>query len=99
MSTKRKRKKKSAGTVSIGIIVLAFLAVMSVQIYQLKQKDDAKAAELEALQQELADETQRAEEIDALEEYMQTTQFIEDTAKSKLGLAYDNEIIFKEVEE
>jgi cell division protein DivIC len=30
---------------------------------------------------------------------MQTTQFIEDTAKSKLGLAYDNEIIFKEVEE
>jgi cell division protein DivIC len=99
MSTKRKRKKKSAGTVSIGIIVLAFLAVMSVQIYQLKQKDDAKAAELEALEQELAEETQRAEEIDALEEYMQTTQFIEDTAKSKLGLAYDNEIIFKEIEE
>jgi cell division protein DivIC len=99
MSTKRKRKKKSAGTVSIGIIVLAFLAVMSVQIYELKQKDDAKAAELEALEQELAEETQRADEIDALEEYMQTTQFIEDTAKSKLGLAYDNEIIFKEVEE
>jgi cell division protein DivIC len=99
MSTKRKRKKRSAGTVSIGIIVLAFLAVMSVQIYQLKQKDDAKAAELEALEQEYADETQRADEIDALEEYMQTTQFIEDTAKSKLGLAYDNEIIFKEVEE
>jgi cell division protein DivIC len=99
MSTKRKRKKKSAGTVSIGIIVLAFLAVMSVQIYELKQKDDAKAAELEALEQEYADETQRADEIDALEEYMQTTQFIEDTAKSKLGLAYDNEIIFKEVEE
>jgi cell division protein DivIC len=99
MSTKRKRKKKSAGTVSIGIIVLAFLAVMSVQIYELKQKDDAKAAELEALEQEYADETQRADEIDALEEYMQTTQFIEDTAKSKLGLAYDNEIIFKESEE
>jgi cell division protein DivIC len=99
MSTKRKKKKKSAGTVSIGIIVLAFLAVMSVQIYELKQKDDAKAAELEALEQELAEETQRADEIDALEEYMQTTQFIEDTAKSKLGLAYDNEIIFKEVEE
>jgi cell division protein DivIC len=99
MSTKRKRKKRSAGTVSIGIIVLAFLAVMSVQIYELKQKDDAKAAELEALEQEYAEETQRADEIDALEEYMQTTQFIEDTAKSKLGLAYDNEIIFKEVEE
>jgi cell division protein DivIC len=101
MSAKRKRKKKkrSAGTMSIGIIVLAFMAVMSVQIYRLKQKDDAKAAEVDALEQELAEETQRAEEIDELEAYMQTTQFIEDTAKSKLGLAYDNEIIFKEIEE
>jgi cell division protein DivIC len=101
MSAKRKKKKKkrSAGTMSIGIIVLAFMAVMSVQIYRLKQKDDAKAAEVDALEQELAEETQRAEEIDELEAYMQTTQFIEDTAKSKLGLAYDNEIIFKEIEE
>jgi cell division protein DivIC len=99
MSAKRKKKKRTAGTMSIGIIVLAFMAVMSVQIYRLKQKDDAKAAEVEALEQELAEETQRAEEIDALEAYMQTTQFIEDTAKSKLGLAYDNEIIFKESEE
>jgi cell division protein DivIC len=99
MSAKRKKKRRTAGTMSIGIIVLAFMAVMSVQIYRLKQKDDAKAAEVEALEQELAEETQRAEEIDALEAYMQTTQFIEDTAKSKLGLAYDNEIIFKEVEE
>jgi cell division protein DivIC len=99
MSAKRKKKRRTAGTMSIGIIVLAFMAVMSVQIYRLKQKDDAKAAEVEALEQELAEETQRAEEIDALEAYMQTTQFIEDTAKSKLGLAYDNEIIFKESEE
>jgi cell division protein DivIC len=99
MSAKRKKKKRSAGTMSIGIIVLAFMAVMSVQIYRLKQKDDAKAAEVDALEQELAEETQRAEEIDELEAYMQTTQFIEDTAKSKLGLAYDNEIIFKEIEE
>lgn len=99
MSAGRKKRRKNAGTTSIGIIVLAFLAVMSVQIYRLKQKDDAKAAEVEALMQEYAAETQRAEEIDALEAYMQTTQFIEDTAKSKLGLAYDNEIIFKESED
>lgn len=99
MRAGRKRRRKNAGTASVGIIVLAFLAVMSVQIYRLKQKDEEKAAEVEALRQEYAAETQRAEEIDALEAYMQTTQFIEDTAKSKLGLAYDNEIIFKESED
>lgn len=99
MSVKKKKRRRNAGTASIGIIVLAFLAVMSVQIYRLKQKDDAKAAQLEALRQEYEEETQRAEEISDLEAYMQTTQFIEDTAKSKLGLAYDNEIIFKESKE
>ncbi len=99
MSAGRKRKKKSAGTVSVGIIVLAFLVVLSVQIYRLKQKDDEKAARVEELLQEYAEETERAEEIDALEAYMQTTQFVEDMAKSKLGLAYENEIIFKESED
>lgn len=99
MSAKRKKRSRNTGTISIGIIVLVFLVVMAVQIYRVKQKDDAYAAEEEALMQQYEDETQRAAEIDDLEAYMQTMQFIEDTAKSKLGLAYDNEIIFKESEE
>ena len=46
----KKRRRKNAGTVSITIIVLAFLAVMAVQICKLKQKDSdyqAKEAELQ----------------------------------------------------
>ena len=35
-------------------------------------------------------------EIDDLETYMKSSQYIEDVAKSKLGLTYKNEIIFKE---
>ena len=36
---KKKRRRRSTGTVCISLIVVAFVAVMAVQIYQLKKKD------------------------------------------------------------
>ena len=98
MSSRRKNKR-NAGTVSIGIIVLAFLVIMSVQIVKLKQKVDIQNEQIEEWNEKLTAESERAEEIRQLEESMQDTQFIEDQAKSKLGLVYDNEIIFKEKED
>ena len=98
MSSRRK-KRRNAGTVSIGIIVLAFLAIMSVQIVKLKQKVDLQNEQIEEWNEKLAAESERGEEIKQLEESMQDTQFIEDQAKSKLGLVHDNEIIFKEKED
>ena len=68
----KRRAKRRGGTLSVSIIVIAFLVVMVVQVVQLKQKESTYAA------------------------HMQSDQYIEDIAKSKLGLAYDNEIIFKE---
>ena len=98
MSTIR-RKRRNGGTLAITIIVIAFLAVMSVQVYRLKQKDNVYAAKEADLLEQYEAETERAQEIDELSSYMQSTQYIEDMAKSKLGLAYENEIIFKERED
>lgn len=50
----------------------------------------------EQLEKRYTEESERAEEIENMQQYMQSDQYIEDIAKSKLGLAYDNEIIFKE---
>ncbi len=95
MSTRRRRQRKN-GAVSIAIIVLAFLIVMSVQIFKLKQKEAAYAAQEAELREAYEQETERAEEIESLADYVQSDQYIIDMAHSKLGLAYDNEIIFKE---
>ena len=92
----RKRRKRKNGAVSIAIIVLTFLAVMSIQIFKLKQKEAIYAAKEAELQETYELETERAEEIEALADYVQSDQYIIDMAHSKLGLAYDNEIIFKE---
>jgi cell division protein DivIC len=94
-----KRKHRSSGTVGITIIVLAFLAVMTVQIINIKAKDAEYEAKEEELQQQYAEETERASEIDDMETYMKSSEYIEDIAKSKLGLTYKNEIIFKEKED
>lgn len=98
MAPKKRKPKRNAGTFSIGIFVLLFLIVMAVQIYRVKQKNDAYAERLEELQTQYEEETQRAVDIDELEEYMKSDDYIEDTAKSKLGFAYENEIIFKETD-
>ena len=40
-------------------------------------------------------ETARTDEIKKLEEYKNTTEYVEEIAKDKLGLVYKDEIIFK----
>ena len=52
----------------------------------------AQEAELEA---QIEAEANRAEEIDELEKYVGTDEYVEDVAKEKLGLVYPNEILFE----
>ena len=80
----------------IGMIVIAFVAVMSVQIIRVYQKDQEYMQQEASLQKQLEEETARGEQLSSYETYTKSQQYVEDTAKSKLGLAYDNEIIFKE---
>lgn len=98
MAGARRRRKKNnrTGKLYIGMIVLAFVAVMSVQIVRVYQKDQEYISRQEELVQQLEDESERAEDLKEYEAYTKSQQYVEDTAKSKLGLAYDNEIIFKE---
>ena len=47
------------------------------------------------LQKQIKEEEQKAKEIEKLEEYVGTDEYIEDMAREKLGLVYEDEIIFK----
>lgn len=94
--SRQRRKSRRGGAVSVSLIVIVFLIVMAVQIVQLKDKETAYAKQKAEAQQQLDDEQTRSEEIQDLYQYMKSDEYIEDVAKSKLGLAYPNEIIFKE---
>lgn len=98
MREKRRKSGRNAGTVSIVFIVLVFLVVMSIQIFKLKEKDDLLREREENLEQQLAAEEERATELEELDLYTKTTEYIKDMA-NKLGLVFENEIIFKESDE
>lgn len=97
-ATKRRRKNQNnrAGKVCISMILIVFVAVMSIQIVKIYQKDQEYIKKQQQLEAQLEEETARQEELEAYQAYTQSQEYVEDVAKSKLGLAYDNEIIFKE---
>ncbi len=90
------RKANQTGKMCVTLIVLAMIGVMSVQIVNLYKKEQQFIAREELLQKQKEAELDRQKEMDEFEAYTQTQEFIEDTAKSKLGLVYKDEIIFKE---
>ena len=98
MAKKRRKNGKTSGTLSIIFIVLVFVVVMSIQIYKLKLKDDILAEREQNLMQQLTEEMQREEELKELDLYTRSMEYIKDMA-NKLGLVYENEIIFKESDE
>ena len=91
----KKTKKNQAGVGGIACIVVLLIAI-SIQIVNLYRKNveyAQKEAELNAVYQE---ETERRDELSDYEEYIGSKEYIENTARNKLGLIYDNEIIFRE---
>ena len=98
MRKKKRKKTHDPGTISIIVIVLIFLSVMSVQIYRLKQKEAIYAQREQNLLEQIADETQREEELEELNLYTKSMEYIKDMA-NKMGLVFENEIIFKESDE
>lgn len=98
MAGKRRKNGNNAGTVTIIFIVLVFVAVMSIQIYKLKEKDKLLAEREENLTQQLMEQMELAEELKELDLYTRSTEYIKDMAH-KLGLVFENEIIFKESDE
>ena len=62
---------------------------------QLKQKNQTYQNREAALEKQIADETERSKEIEDLETYTKTKKYVEDVAKEKLGLVYEDEILFK----
>ena len=44
---------------------------------------------------QIEEEEKRTQEIEELKKYMETKMFVEEIAKERLGLVYEDEILFK----
>ncbi len=91
-----RKKKNKTGRMSIACILMVLLLFMSVQIIKLYQKDQEYIAREADLTTQFEQETERSDQLSDYEKYIGSQEYVEDTAKSKLGMVYDHEIIFKE---
>ena len=90
-------KKKKKYHSYIFVLLVLFLMVTIVGIGMIKQRKILMRYEEQAasLQEEIRSEKERQKEIDSLEEYVKTDEYIKEVARETLGLIDPNEIIFK----
>ena len=96
------KKHRRTGTAKgSAVIVIVFIGVvlcivLLVNGFSLNQKILANETRVQELEELIAEENERTTEIEELEEYMQTDEYLEQEAKERLGFVKDGEIIFKE---
>lgn len=97
-STRRKNEQKLQNIKAMKIvatILLILTLALGINAYRILDKQNEYNKQIEALERQIESEQDRKNEIEDMKDYMSTREFIEETAKSKLGLVYKNEIIFR----
>jgi len=98
MATKTQRAMKRKKRMEFRLIVFTVLCLLLVASFgkiRLHQKNDAYRRQEEELLAQISEEEERTEEIEELRKYVQTKKYVEEVAKERLGLVYENEILFK----
>lgn len=91
----RKQNQNRFAVVLVALVLFMLIVVVDIRKDALKEKQAAYIARQEELQRKIDQEEARSAEIEEYEKYTQTQKYIEDMAKEKLGLVYEDEIVFK----
>jgi cell division protein DivIC len=90
-----KVRKKRTGIGVISFVILMLFGTIAYGKSGLQVKHDEDEIKIERLQAKLDEQAERAVDISNLKAYVQTKRYIEDIAREKLGLVYEDEIIFE----
>lgn len=92
----RRKNQNRFSMFLVSVVVVMILVVVALGSADLKEKNAAYEARIQALNEQIAAEEARAEEIEEFRKYTQTKQYAEEVAKEKLGMVHEGEIIFKQ---
>lgn len=92
---KRDRWSNRLAILGITVVVISLGVVVNLKSASMRKKDLEYQIREEALEQQVAKEQSRAEELEEYRVYVQTKQYIEEVAKQKLGLVKPDEILLK----
>lgn len=91
----RKKKQNRLGMFLVSTVVLMLLVVVAFKSMDLRQKQKSTEVRISELKSQIEQEDKRAEELAEFKKYTKTKKYAEEVAKDKLGLVYQNEILFK----
>lgn len=92
---KVKIKKSRNGIGTIVVVVLLICSIVSVKRFNLDAKRKTSEKSLEEVKNSINEEKEKTKDIKDYKTYVQTKKYIEDVAREKLGLVYEDEILFK----
>lgn len=90
----KKRQNRLSMVLSLTVVAAIILAV-SVRSVSLRKKLAEYNQNREQLQEQIAAEEKRSEQIDQYADYVQTDEYVEEVAHDKLGLVKEGEIVFR----
>lgn len=79
----------------VSMVVVVMMLVVVVNNRQLKTKLASYQEREKILTEQIENEKKRAEEILEFEKYTKTKKYIEEVAREKLGLVYEDEILIQ----
>ena len=91
----RERRIMKNTMLMILLVVCILFVALFIGGYRLNKKIDSALAHKADLEDQIRDEEIRREEIEELEEYMKTDEYIREVAREKLGLVDEGDIIFR----
>ena len=92
----RKRRQNRFGMFLVSLVVVMLLIVVAFNSIGLMAKKVSYQQKEAVLQEQIAVEQERAQEIEEFEKYTHTKKYIEEVAREKLGLVYEGEILFED---
>ncbi|MHB8131732.1 MAG: FtsB family cell division protein [Mobilitalea sp.] len=91
----KRNYKKRTGIGVIAMVVLILFGIISYQRIGLGEESSKADLKIKRLSAQIEEQEERAIDINNQKAYVQTKRYIEDIAREKLGLVYEDDIIFK----
>ncbi len=91
----RRKKENKIGLMLVLLVVVLLIIVVSVPSMKLLKRVEQNNMRIANLEQQIADEEKRSDEIEEYTKYTKTKKYVEEVARDKLGLVYDGEIVFR----
>lgn len=92
---KRRMRQHKQSMLLIGGVMMLLVVVLGINGLSLRAKNQEYIAQEEEIKSRIAEEQNRSNEIDEMEGYVGTEEYIREMARERLGLIDPNEIIFR----